>query len=169
MNGMTPRGGGGSLFFDAWEHAGGYAAALAGRGLAPHIARITLVPDMADDVWAARAAAALAPFLHAPAGRRPTAVICYNDWGACGVLRAAAAAGLRVPHDLSVVGLNNLPMCMAVQPALTSIAFPGEALGGRAADLVMAPIAAADSALLPSLPPPTWMDRASVAHAPPCH
>jgi LacI family transcriptional regulator len=160
---------GGSLFFDAWEHACGYTAVMTERGLAPRIARITLVPDMADDVWAARAVAALAPFLHAPARRRPTAVVCYNDWVACGALRAAAAAGLRVPHDLSVAGLNNLPMCMALQPALTSITFPGEALGGRAADLVMPPATAADSALPPSLPPPTWIDRASVAHAPPCH
>ena len=160
---------GGSLFFDAWEHAGGYTAAMTERGLPPCIARLTLNPKMDDLAWADHAAAALAPLLHATARHRPTAVVCYSDWTACGAVRAAAAAGLCVPHDLSVVGLSNLPMGQALQPTLTSIAFPGEALGDRAATLAMVPAdpPLADSAALPPLPPPAWIDRASVALAPP--
>src|SRR5262249_13838375 len=40
-------------------------------------------------------------------GRVPTAIVGFNDWCALGVLRAAAAAGVAVPGDLSVIGFDN--------------------------------------------------------------
>ena len=41
---------------------------------------------------------------------RPTAVICYNDLVAAGALKAARAAGLQVPRDLSVIGFDDVPL-----------------------------------------------------------
>ena len=52
---------------------------------------------------------------------RPTAVICSNDMTAIGVLRAAHNKGLRVPHDLSVIGLDDIDFCEFTLPPLTTI------------------------------------------------
>lgn len=54
-------------------------------------------------------------------GTRPTAVICSNDMTAIGVLRASYMKGLRVPQDLSVVGLDDIDFCEFTLPPLTTI------------------------------------------------
>ena len=54
----------------------------------------------------------------------PTAVICSNDLMAIGVLQEAAALGLRVPDDLSVVGFDGIEAAEWTQPALTTIEQP---------------------------------------------
>ena len=46
-----------------------------------------------------------------PRGKhRPTAVVAMSDMAAIGVMTAAAAAGVSVPRELSVVGFDDLPM-----------------------------------------------------------
>lgn len=52
---------------------------------------------------------------------RPTAVICSNDMTAIGVLRAAYLKGLKVPQDLSVVGLDDIDFAEFTLPPLTTI------------------------------------------------
>ena len=52
---------------------------------------------------------------------RPTGIICSNDMTAIGVLRAAYMAGLRVPHDLSVIGLDDIDFAEFTLPPLTTI------------------------------------------------
>jgi DNA-binding LacI/PurR family transcriptional regulator len=52
---------------------------------------------------------------------RPTAIICSNDMIAIGVLRAAYMGGLRVPTDLSVIGLDDIDFAEFTLPPLTSI------------------------------------------------
>ena len=52
---------------------------------------------------------------------RPTAVICSNDMTAIGVLRAAYMQGLRVPQDLSVIGLDDIDFAEFTLPPLTTI------------------------------------------------
>jgi DNA-binding LacI/PurR family transcriptional regulator len=52
---------------------------------------------------------------------RPTALICSNDMTAIGVLRAVYMAGLRVPEDLSVIGLDDIDFAEFTLPPLTSI------------------------------------------------
>jgi DNA-binding LacI/PurR family transcriptional regulator len=54
-------------------------------------------------------------------GSRPTAVLCSNDMTAIGVLRAAYMKGLRVPQDLSVVGLDDIDFAEFTLPPLTTI------------------------------------------------
>ncbi len=50
-----------------------------------------------------------------------TAVICSNDMTAIGVLRAAHFEGLRVPRDLSVIGLDDIDFAEFTLPPLTTI------------------------------------------------
>jgi LacI family transcriptional regulator len=52
---------------------------------------------------------------------RPTAVLCSNDMTAIGVLRAVYMAGLRVPEDLSVIGLDDIDFAEFTLPPLTTI------------------------------------------------
>ncbi|MGA3373247.1 MAG: LacI family DNA-binding transcriptional regulator [Terracidiphilus sp.] len=52
---------------------------------------------------------------------RPTAIICSNDMTAIGVLRAAYMQGLRVPDDLSVIGLDDISFTEYTLPPLTTI------------------------------------------------
>jgi len=52
---------------------------------------------------------------------RPTAILCSNDMTAIGVLRAAYMAGLRVPQDLSVIGLDDIDFAEYTLPPLTTI------------------------------------------------
>ncbi len=51
----------------------------------------------------------------------PTAIVCSNDLTAIGVLRAAYMDGLRVPHDLSVIGLDDIAFAEYTLPPLTTI------------------------------------------------
>jgi len=51
----------------------------------------------------------------------PTAILCSNDMTAIGVLRAAYMQGLRVPQDLSVVGLDDIDFAEFTLPPLSTI------------------------------------------------
>jgi len=52
---------------------------------------------------------------------RPTAIVCSNDMTAIGVLRAAYMEGLRVPDDVSVIGLDDIDFAEFTLPPLTTI------------------------------------------------
>jgi LacI family transcriptional regulator len=52
---------------------------------------------------------------------QPTAILCSNDMTAIGVLRAAYLQDLRVPHDLSVIGLDDIDFAEFTLPPLTTI------------------------------------------------
>ena len=69
---------------------------------------------------------------------RPTAVFCYNDMTAVGVLRACRTAGLAVPGDLSVVGYDNIALSAYTSPPLTTVAQPMREMGHRATIMALA-------------------------------
>ena len=59
----------------------------------------------------------------------PTAVFCFNDEMAMGVIGAARRRGLQIPRDLSVVGFDDIRFAECFDPALTTIAQPMRAIG----------------------------------------
>jgi DNA-binding LacI/PurR family transcriptional regulator len=65
---------------------------------------------------------------------RPTAVLCYNDLTAIGLIAAAHEAGLRVPDDMSVIGYDNIPVSAFTVPALTTVEQPKRAMGRSAVE-----------------------------------
>lgn len=75
---------------------------------------------------------------------RPTAVFCYNDMTAVGLLRAARLAGLSVPGDLAVVGFDDIPFAAYTAPALTTIAQPKFEMGQRAMRMALSLMAGAE-------------------------
>jgi LacI family transcriptional regulator len=66
--------------------------------------------------------------------KRPTAVVCSNDWTAIGALHAIDAAGLRVPDDISVVGFDDIPLASYTSPPLTSVRMSAGDVGSTAFD-----------------------------------
>jgi DNA-binding LacI/PurR family transcriptional regulator len=71
--------------------------------------------------------------------RRPTAILCFSDLMARGVIGAAAARGLAVPDDLSVVGFDDDPLAAG----LTTVRQDLRAKGRAAADALFAAMDAA--------------------------
>ncbi|MFT6861881.1 MAG: LacI family transcriptional regulator [Akkermansiaceae bacterium] len=71
---------------------------------------------------------------------RPSAVVALNDLTAIGVMRAAKDIGLEVPRDVSVVGIDGIPLCEQLQVSLSSVAQPHESIAGKAVDFLMARI-----------------------------
>jgi LacI family transcriptional regulator len=66
----------------------------------------------------------------------PTAVIGLNDLCGLGALRGAHDAGLQVPRDLSVIGVDDIALCKLLNPSLTSIAQPIHEIGQYAVDML---------------------------------
>ena len=68
----------------------------------------------------------------------PTAVVCGNDVLAFGALLEAQRMGIAVPGALSIVGFDDLELAAHVQPALTTVRVPAEAMWRSAADRMLA-------------------------------
>ncbi|MFE7275963.1 LacI family DNA-binding transcriptional regulator [Streptomyces sp. NPDC057623] len=71
------------------------------------------------------------------AGLDFTAVHAGTDAIAVGALAALREAGLRVPHDVSVVGFDDVPYATDLTPALTTVRVPYEELGRTAVRLAL--------------------------------
>lgn len=58
---------------------------------------------------------------------KPTALVCYSDETAIGAMMYLAQNGVRIPEDVSVIGLDGIPLGDCTMPRLTTMAFPMEA------------------------------------------
>jgi DNA-binding LacI/PurR family transcriptional regulator len=67
----------------------------------------------------------------------PTAVFCYNDMTALGVLRRLRAGGLSVPRDISVVGFDDLYIAPYTEPPLTTVRQPKRQMGRMAMETLL--------------------------------
>lgn len=68
---------------------------------------------------------------------RPTALVCYNDMMAIGVLKGLQLAGIQVPGELSVTGFDNIVFSAFTNPPLTTFDQPKRFIGAEAARLVL--------------------------------
>ena len=68
-----------------------------------------------------------------------TAIIALNDSMAVGALAAVRARGLTVPHDVTVVGFDDMPVARDVTPALTTVRLPLVEMGARAMTIALEP------------------------------
>jgi LacI family transcriptional regulator len=69
--------------------------------------------------------------------RPPTAIFATNDDSAAGVMSAAAQLGLRVPHDVAVVGFDDSWVAKSVWPYLTTIYQPITEMAHQATTLLI--------------------------------
>ena len=82
-------------------------------------------------------------------GAMPEAVVCANDQMAIGLLRAFAAAGVRVPGEVAVVGFDDIYPSSLFDPPLTTVHQPMRMLGEQACARVLDRIA--DPSLTPTV------------------
>ncbi|MBI1872509.1 MAG: LacI family DNA-binding transcriptional regulator [Acidobacteria bacterium] len=101
-------------------------------------------------------------------GRRepPTAVFCFNDEMAMGVIETARQRAVRVPHDLSVVGFDDIRFARHVEPPLTTIAQPMREIGDVAVRLLLDILAGRTMASASITLPHALIVRSSTAPAP---
>lgn len=69
--------------------------------------------------------------------KRPTAIIAINDMYALGVYAGARDLGLKVPGDLSVTGVDDIPLAEVAEPALTTVQQPVEEIAKLAVEQLM--------------------------------
>ena len=69
--------------------------------------------------------------------QHPTAVFSANDRMAIGAMSAAEEAGLRVPQDISIVGLDDIEVAAYQQPPLTTVRQPFAELATLAIELLL--------------------------------
>ncbi|MBA3707618.1 MAG: LacI family DNA-binding transcriptional regulator [Planctomycetes bacterium] len=102
------------------DRADGYRAAM-------RVARCesTVFTDSAGESILARVSAA-----------RATALFCHNDWLALSAIRTLTGAGLRVPQDVSVLGVDASPTFTALYPGITTFSYPFAALAAQTALLI---------------------------------
>lgn len=111
------------------QRVAGITAELGAAGLAP--TAIRLGPEHGFD-----ACRSLADDLLSDC--RPTALVGTSDMAAIAALHAAAARGLAVPGDLSVMGFDDLPAARYTLPQLTTVAQPIRAIGAAATARLLA-------------------------------
>ncbi len=92
----------------------------------------------------------------------PTAIYATNDLMALGVLAAARERGVRVPHNLSVVGFDDIQLARYVTPPLTTVRVEKSTLMATATDVLLRIIGGEE---MTSMPPfvPSLVIRESTA------
>jgi LacI family repressor for deo operon, udp, cdd, tsx, nupC, and nupG len=68
---------------------------------------------------------------------RPTAVFCFSDEMAMGALEAFRRRGLKCPQDVSLVGFDDIRYAQHLDPPLTTISQPMQAIGHEVVRLLL--------------------------------
>ena len=141
-------------WFAARDRMAGWRGALAARGIAE--------PAVLQGDWSAASGYAAGRALAARGDC--TAVFAANDDMAIGVIRALTEAGLRVPHDVSVVGFDDIPVAAYVTPPLTTVRQPFDAVAREGLRLLVQAIEKPETDPPPAADPPVdLIVRASTA------
>ena len=67
---------------------------------------------------------------HAP--EMPTAFFADNDIIALSAMRALKEKGYKIPEDISIIGIDDIPMCELTDPPLTTMHVPKHQMGVQA-------------------------------------
>jgi LacI family transcriptional regulator len=117
---------------------------LAAAGLAVRPQHFRVMPEWTIGCGREGMRAILGENLH------PTAVVCTNDYLACGALIEARSSGFMVPEDISITGFDDLELALHMDPPLTTIHVPAAEMGQTIAEYVVKSL---ESGTCP-LPPP---------------
>ena len=108
------------------ERLRGYKQALADHRIAPD-PKLIITKNLSEDAGI-EAAEHILKMKH-----RPDAVFSANDACAVYCMRTLKQAGIKIPEEIGFVGFNNDPMSKVVEPNLTTVNYPGYAMGEAAA------------------------------------
>jgi DNA-binding LacI/PurR family transcriptional regulator len=84
-------------------------------------------------------------------------ILVFNDLMAAGVLKAVADAGLRVPEDCAVIGMDGIPLGELLTPELSTLALDLREVGRAAVELL-------DGLLTGAVAPGSDAARLTLAH-----
>jgi DNA-binding LacI/PurR family transcriptional regulator len=113
------------------ERMTGFQQSMNNAGISIQARNVHLMPGNSAD----QGFTAVSYFLNLE--RLPSALICYNDMMAVGVLKGFISEGLRVPADISITGFDNITISDYTYPPLTTIDQPKRYLGAEAARLLL--------------------------------
>lgn len=119
---------GSDTFHEVAHRANGFKQVLEAQG-------ITLQAEICGDFLYTGGAAAM-EYLHRE-HPEVTAIFSQNDEMAFGAINLCRELNINVPHDISIVGLDGVPMCDYIAPRLTSVQKPLRQLGIHASKMVM--------------------------------
>ena len=108
----------------------GYGEAMKSAGLPLEPAYSVHVKEMGYD-YALSAASQLLQLKE-----RPDAILAASDVYAAASIKAAAAAGLQVPHDISIIGFDNTYLSSICHPTITAVNLPQFQLGYKAGEML---------------------------------
>lgn len=66
-----------------------------------------------------------------------SAIVCANDNIAIGVLKALKAKNIKVPKDISIISIGNIPVASYTNPPLTTASIPLEKLGAKGVEILL--------------------------------
>ena len=92
---------------------------------------------------------------------KPTAVLCFNDILAAGLMLGLRRAGCEPGRDIAVIGLDGLPLAELTYPPLTSVAVDPAGIGTMAARLLARRLILPDAAVERSIVAPRLIVRES--------
>lgn len=69
-------------------------------------------------------------------GLLPELIVAGNDSEAIGIMKAIRETGLRIPDDISIIGMNDIPVAQYTFPALTTVKFYSQFMGETAVALL---------------------------------
>jgi LacI family transcriptional regulator, galactose operon repressor len=99
-------------------------------------------------------------------GFNPTAIICVNDFMALGALHELREAGLRVPHDVSVTGFDNIKLAEVAYPPLTTLHIPRDYVGQFMVEKLTETSSTSEQSGLETSVDPEFVLRGSTGSAP---
>jgi LacI family transcriptional regulator len=118
-----------------YDREAGYREALASAGLRPDRShRLLLEPTLEGACRDMLALLATRPAL-------PTAYFADNDIIACGAMKALQASGYRIPEDVSLVGIDDMPFCELTTPRLSTVRVLKQEIGSLAVRRLMEKLA----------------------------
>jgi len=112
-----------NVFSDRFK---GYRQALSTYGLS-YMPECTFVNDQTEEAIRSATDAILRM------SPRPDGIFITNDFCAAVCIKAIKEAGLKVPKDIAIVGFNNDAISKLIDPAITTIDYPGLEMGEAAA------------------------------------
>jgi LacI family transcriptional regulator len=125
--------------WDAWERYLGYESVMKEAGLEPLVLTHPISGEVdVEQQFMEGGVEAHDRLLEHPS--RPTAVVCYNDIEAYGLIRGARihrVHSLSIPQRLSVVGFGDFDYSRIITPSLTTVPIPAFEVGKRAAEALM--------------------------------
>lgn len=95
-------------------------------------------------------------------GNIPTGVIAQDDLIAFGIIKKIMERGLKIPDDIAVAGINNVPMSEFSTPALTSVELNAFDVGAKACEMLLSCINSSYNGFARTIVPSELIIRNSV-------